>query len=290
MFKVKIDNDPKKPKFDVAPKLRSVLLSVYNKYPSLMFEISRGDCVYTSMIDNSEFYTKVCVYQGFQCVGYIRYTYTDHRGGKNWVYVVGSGNINKKRGSRHAIKTVNPLVATKKILEYFKPEPLDALSNNLYESAKNNLDALLYEAERNIRYSAKDGVGIACINYVVSLRTGNSTDLPDFEISPSLPEHCNTYDITINVFRHVIGFNAVAVFEMKDGVFVVVDKLSDTPNKVYQTVSYQSKENIPSPISEKLMMLSFVEPKQPIRDVGVRWQDDKSSVYFVVKGDIITDS
>ncbi|NBS79713.1 hypothetical protein EBS57_07895 [bacterium] len=290
MFKIKIDNDPKKPKFDVAPKLRSVLLSVYNKCPSLTFEIARDDCVYTSMIDNSEFYTKVCVYQGFQCVGYIRYTYTDHRGGKNWVYVVGSGNINNKRGSRHAIKTVNPLVATKKILEHFKPEALDTLSNNLYELAKNNLDALLYEAERSIRYSIKEGVNVACISYVVSLRTGSPVDLPDFEIPSILPEHCNTFDITINVFKHVIGFNAVAVFEMKDGVFVVVDKLADKPNKVFQTVNYQSREKIPSPISEKLTMLSFVEPKQPIRDVGVRWQDGKSSVYFIVKGDIITDS
>ena len=72
---------------------------------------------------------------------------------------------------------------------------------------------------------------------------------------------------------------------------MLIDQVSTTTNQVLRVETYRTKEEVPSPYVDKMNMLSFVEPKQPVRDVGVRWDDEKTvGLYLIVKGDIITDS
>lgn len=294
MFKITINNDPKKPRLEVIPELKSLLLTVYNAMPALTFEVVRDDRDKVTLVEGVDHYNKVSVFHGFQKVGYVNYGKIDHRGaGRQWVYTIYSNNINNKRGTRNSVKTVNAKVAIKKILEYFKPEPVDQLVSKMYQDAMYNMHNLVYNVQRNVRQELGDAekAHAAAISYIVGLRTGTSVDMPDFPISANLPEHCIAFEIVRSISNHVENHNVVVVQQMRDGSMVFIDKVSDKPNVVVLSETYRSKEEVPSPYIEKMTMLSFVEPKQPIRDVGVRWQDNRyENLYIIVKGDIITDS
>ena len=294
MFKITINNDPKKPRLEVIPELKSLLLTVYNAMPALTFEVVRDDSDRTTLVGNAEYYHKVSVFHGFQKVGYVNYGKIDHRGaGRQWVYTIYSNNIKNLRGARNAVKTINAKVAIKKILEYFKPEPVDKLVAKMYQDAMYSMHSLMYNVQRNIRQELRESekAHAAAISYIVGLRTGMSVDLPNFPISENMPEHCVAFEIVRSINDHVENHNAVVVQQMRDGSMVFIDKVSEKPNEVILSETYRSREEVPSPYIEKMTMLSFVEPKQPIRDVGVRWQDDKQeNLYIIVKGDIITDS
>jgi hypothetical protein len=297
MFKIKIDAKAGAAQLKVAPPLVDVLLYVYNQIPSLQFEVTRDDSERTIELEGDRFLFKVAVSQGFQQLGSVSYKRNNHRGEEKLTYTVCCDNIQKKRGNRNAVVTEHARTAAKKIIEFFKPKDLDVLGKSVYEEAHSLLRNIYWQADREVRYAynRQDEVNVKAIGFVVdTVDSDGSTPveipkvLKDI-VTDKLRDAWHTFDIIYSVYDAFNTQNAVAIKQMRDGSYLLVNKVI---HKVasFPTQHFPSREEVVQPYMDKISMLQFTEVNQAVRGVGIRMKYDQEYLYIIVNGDILTDS
>lgn len=301
MFKVKIDTKPGTPELALVPPLKDVLLRVYNQVPSLQFEVLRDDAHRQTLYEGEEYVRYVTVFQGFQKVGTVTFVERTHRGEKKHVFCIESDNIKKARGERNTVKTEKPRLAVSKIIEFFKPKSMDYVGAIVYKEVREAARDLDWSSKRAVfnGYQRSDDINVRIVGFLVdavksgwqAIESENTHGGIKDIVTDKLTEAWYAYDIMSTVFKAIDGQEAMAVKQMRDGTFVTAYRYLQGRSESYVTATYRSREDVPQPYLDKLNMLQFVEPNQPIRNVGVRMENSlKESLYVLLDGDILTDS
>lgn len=298
MFKIKIDAKAGAAQMQVAPPLVNVLVRVYNQIPSLKFEVERDDAERTVNLEGGDFLHKVSVNQGFQTLGYVSYKRRSHRGEEKLTFSVHSDNIQKKRGTRHAVVTEHASTAVKKIIEFFKPKGLDVLGKDVYDEVRCAINNVYWKSEREMRYAynRQDEANIMAMGFAIDTIDSDGSApvaMPKVLmeiVNDKLREAWHTFDIIYSVRNAFDNHNAVVIKQMRDGSYLMVDKVTHNKSVQYNTQHFSSREEIVQPYMDKVSMLQFTEVNQAVRDVGIRMQAEEGGIYVIVNGDILTDS
>jgi hypothetical protein len=298
MFKIKIDTKVGAAQMEVAPPLINVLLRAYNQIPSLQFEVLRENTDETVEVDGDKYYRTVTVIQGFQQLGTVSYKRRHHRGEDKLTFAVSCDNIKKKRGNRNAVITEHASTATKKIIEFFKPKQVDLLGKEVYDDVRAAIHDIHWRAQRDMLYSynRQDEVTPLAVGFIIDVMDSNGSELPKIPelfksiVTDKLRESWHTYEIVYDLFESFAKCHAVAIKHMRDGSYLLVDKMVHGNSKQYITSHFPSREDIVQPYMDKVSMLQFTEVNQAVRNVGIRMKCGDGDLYVIVNGDIITDS
>lgn len=259
------------------PRLDAVLKLVYAKRPLLEYVVIE---------ENDEGAAReVEVWQDGQYIGKVDSHYRRHSPSKGMTeiwYAVTSDKVRKGRGQRNTKFSKDPKTTARNAIELLEKKPLSALGSSLIMSVKTMVEHLrdrtLSDYKNSISFSS-----LSMTNYFIDKQLGKNPPTPksiqDQILSKDLLRKRDNLDVAENVMEHCKRNNGYALQVMQDDTLLFAHlgspETTSKNNSTYELDQYSQ---------EKYAMLKLLDINQFAADIGVKFDYDNKTIYFIVAG------
>jgi hypothetical protein len=270
----------------VIPELDVILRQVFMKRPSLRYLVTKVNK------DNLAYVLEV--YEGIDHTGRVTYgDYRPMRGETKKVYMLESPKIEKKRHPVDALITTNATTAVKTLLdeEIYAPPGEERKVRDVLMQAEYRMESLVSQASYAF-HSPPSAVDVT--RFLSKTLAGETIDVDAHfpKIKQFLEKNrkpLEDFDIITEVAKHIEGDNAPKDYSV---IKYEIDESISMFSAKSKSIVYNGKSTyeLPDWAQSKLTMLKVVEPKQVIRNVGFKFNqdndEDKALYYVILDGEI----